>query len=253
MSKRSKSKSADAAPNAPTVPAVVEPEVIEPAEIPNYLRGPIKTDEPVQLAELAKAQLDTVKPTVKSNQPVLEGLTEEQRAAVLDGADAIFALADFRRRNFNLWMMVARGVAALCSLADQPSMPRNARKDLLEKNGYGTIDAGTVSKLLHMIKYETEIHAWRSTLAENQRENWNSPNSISNRCPAVRKAIDEANKNNPRRKRRESNKQASNKNLTIDSALDYITNYLCSMEDDDFRASVIERLVKLTSQFSANF
>jgi hypothetical protein len=64
---------------------------------------------------------------------------------------------------------------------------------------YGTLNEGTISRLLHMAKLETAIRTWRDTLTENKRENWNSPTLICNRCPAVGKAIAEAKKNKPPR------------------------------------------------------
>ena len=137
---------------------------------------------------------------------LLDELTDAQRNAVLDGAEAIETLGDFKRRSYDLWMTVARGVAPLCELADRPGTSRSARKNLLEDNGYGSLNDGTVSRLLLMAKHETEIRKWRDGISQRKRDSWNSPTSICNRCPALRKAIAEANKNKPPRPPRKTDK-----------------------------------------------
>jgi hypothetical protein len=155
----------------------------------------------------------------KSNRPELDELTPQQRLAIQEGAEAIGKLADFRRRSFDLWMTVARGVATLCTIADRPGTSRKARQNLLRSQGYGSLNASTVSRLLLMAEHETAVRAWRDTLTENKRESWNSPTSICNRCPAVRKAIDEAAKGKPPRKPRTTNQHAEDFKPT-DSAED---------------------------------
>ena len=180
----------------------------------------------------------------KTNQPLLDELTDAQHKAVLDGADAVKELADFRRRSFDLWMTVARGVAPLCALADRPGMSRDARKHLLADNGYGTLNEGTVSRLLHMAKLETAIRIWRDTLTQNKRDAWNSPTSICNRCPEVRKAIEADKANKPLRKRRVVNRSAK-----VESAFDTIDDYLYGIEDADHRASLVERLLNLARKY----
>lgn len=137
----------------------------------------------------------------KTNQPLLDELSDAQRNAVLEGADAIKTLTDYRRRTFDLWMTVARGVAPLCMIADRPGMSRKARKHLLKDNGYDTLNESTISRLKHMAAHETAIRAWRVGLvSDKKRDSWNSPTSICNRCPTVRKAIAAARGNKPPRK-----------------------------------------------------
>jgi hypothetical protein len=176
---------------------------------------------------------------MKSNQPLLDELTNEQRNAVLEGADAINTLADFRRRRFDEWMRVAKGVDVLCKIADRPGMLRKARKNLLNDNGFGSVNEGTVSRLLLMVEYEPEIRIWRDTLTEKNRESWNSPTSICNRCPAVREAVAEARAivDKPPPKPRAK----KNQHLAVESAVDTIANYMKSA-DADGRAVILEQM-----------
>jgi hypothetical protein len=169
----------------------------------------------------------------KTNQPLLDELTDAQRNAVLDGADAVKELADFRRRTFDMWMRIARGIAPLCALAARASMARKARKHLLADNGYGTLNEGTVSRLLRMADLETAIRIWRDTLTANKRDSWNSPTSICNRCPPVRAAIAASNKAKPPRKPRKPH---------VESAIDTFLEHLHSLDTDNRRAT-IERIL----------
>jgi hypothetical protein len=173
----------------------------------------------------------------RSNRPELDELTPAQRIAVDDGARALKELRDFRRLTFDKWMTVARGIAPLVELADRLTS-RKARKNLLKDNGYGSLNDSTVSRLKHMAKLETAIRAWRDTLTQNKRDAWNSPTSIANRCPAVRKAIAEAAKSKPPRQPR-----ASTKALAVERAFDTLSDYVHGVEDEDQRATVIERVV----------
>jgi hypothetical protein len=180
----------------------------------------------------------------RTNRPELDELTDQQRKAVLDGADALSTLGDFKRRTFDLYMTVARGVAPLCMLADRPGMSRKARKNLLKDNGYGSLNEATVSRLRWMAKLETAIRAWRDTLTQNKRDAWNSPTSICNRCPAVRKAIAEAAKSRPPRKKRTTDSTAA-----VERAFDVIADYLAAVEDADQRAAWVERISALVRQY----
>jgi len=168
---------------------------------------------------------------------LLDELTDAQRNAVLDGAEAIETLGDFKRRSYDLWMTVARGIAPLCELADRPGTSRSARKNLLEDNGYGSLNDGTVSRLLLMAKHETEIRKWRDGISQRKRDSWNSPTSICNRCPALRKAIAEANKNKPPRRPRQTDKSAA-----LESLLDKLLDLIGAVEDIDNRRALVERV-----------
>jgi hypothetical protein len=167
----------------------------------------------------------------------LEELSDQQRQAVLLGADALHQVDAFKRKSFDLWMTAARGVAILCDLAAARTS-RKARKNLLKDNGYGSLNEGTVSRLRWMAKLETAIRTWRDTLTENKRDSWNSPTSICNRCPAVRKAIAEANRTRPPRP-----KKAVNKPKALESAIDFILDHLHETEDADHRLAILERIL----------
>ncbi len=180
----------------------------------------------------------------RANQPLLAELTEQQRHAVLLGADALKGLKEFARKSFDEWMLVAKGVALLCAIADRPGMSRKARKNLLNDNGYGTLNESTVSRLRLMAEHETAIRVWRGSLTENKRESWNSPTSICNRCPAVRKAIGEANKHKPPRRPRQKDAMAE-----IEKALDVIGDLAYGLKDADQRAVISERLLAFAKQF----
>jgi hypothetical protein len=111
-------------------------------------------------------------------------------------------------------------------------------------NGYGSLNEGTISRLLRMAEQETAIRLWRDTLTENKRESWNSPTSICNRCPAVRKAIAEANSHKPTRTRKQ--KAAM---LEIENALDVIGDLAFGLKDASQRAVIRERLLAFAKQF----
>src|SRR5262249_8565694 len=138
----------------------------------------------------------------KTNRPELDELTDAQRAAVIDGADALSEINSFERIRFDKWMTIDRGVAPLCQLADRPGMARKARRTFLNENGYKTLNDSTVSRLLYMARLETKIRAWRDSITQKKRDSWNSPTSICNRCPDVRKAIAEAKRATPQRPRK---------------------------------------------------
>lgn len=176
----------------------------------------------------------------KSNQPLLADLSDQQRAAILNGADAVQTLGDFKRRSFDLWMTAAKGVAILCEIADRPGMSRKARKNLLKDNGYGSLNDGTVSRLLLMVRHEPAVRTWRDALTQNKRDSWNAPTSICNRCPAIRKAIAEAAAGKPPRAPRKRNR-----NLELERALDTVGDFLAGTDDADQRAVMLERLSAL--------
>jgi hypothetical protein len=174
---------------------------------------------------------------LKTNRPELDDLSDAERSAVLTGADAIVTLKDFARRSFDLWMDIARGVAVLRKLADQRSS-RRAFRSLLRDNGYGSLNDTAASRLVLMAKYETAIRIWRDgELTERQRERWNSPTSICQRCPAVRKAI-EATKGPGLGAARTFIRPR----IPFETALDAVTDHLLAVPDADHRAAMIERV-----------
>jgi hypothetical protein len=132
---------------------------------------------------------------------------------------------------------LSRGLAVLREIADQCSS-RKAFKNLCRDHGYGSLNEATRSRLLLMAAHETAIRIWRDVeLTERQRENWNSPTSICKRCPALRAAIAETNKNKPPRPPRKTNKS-----LVLERALDVVLDHLNEMDDDN-RLVVVERIL----------
>jgi hypothetical protein len=182
---------------------------------------------------------------LRSNRPELDLLSSQQRVAVAEGAKALETISDYHRRSFDLWMMIAHGVAALCLIADRPGMSRKARKSLLKAEGYGTLDQGTISRLLMMAEHETAVRAWRHTLTQNQRDRWNGPSSVYSRCPAIRKAVAAAQTGKAPRQPRQRNRQAE-----LERALDVISECYAA-GDADFRASLGERLDAIVRQHEA--
>jgi hypothetical protein len=192
---------------------------------------------------LEQANQGKLQMTIKTNQPLLAELTGQQMAVVRDGADALAEHHEFQRRGFERWMTIARGVAVLCTIADRPGMSRKARKHLLKDNGYGTLNDGTVSRLRRMAAMETAIRVWRDELTDNKKESWNSPTSICNRCPAVKKAIAEDNKNRPPRQRKCK--------MHVETAIDTIADYCSALADDEKRAILLRLVERLDVDLSA--
>jgi hypothetical protein len=173
------------------------------------------------------------------DRPLLDDLTPTQREAIIDGAAALKEHQEFNRRGFDRWMRIARGVAPLCELADRPGTSRKARKHLLKDQGYGSLNESTVSRLRWMAKLETAIRVWRDTLTPNKRDTWNSPTSICNRCPAVRKAMAEAAKDKPARQR---GKGKRNPAAALEAHLDKLLDLIAAVDDLDNRRALIERV-----------
>jgi hypothetical protein len=172
----------------------------------------------------------------KSNRPELDDLSDAQRRAILEGADALGEIGNFMRRSFDRWMTIAKGVAVLRELANQPTASRRAFKNFLRDHGYGSLNRSTASRLVLMAKHETAIRIWRDTLTENKRERWCSPTSICSRCPALRAVIAESAKRKPRKPR--TNRQP----FHVKRAYDTIFEHLHAIEDADQRAALVDQI-----------
>jgi hypothetical protein len=96
-----------------------------------------------------------------------------------------------------------------------------------------------------MAEFETEIMVWRHSLTDNKREAWNSPTSICNRCPAVRKAIGESKAATGTTTRRTRSKKEIG--AAVENAFDVIDDYAHSLEDGDAKAVLAERLGKIAT------
>lgn len=185
-------------------------------------------------------------PSQRSNRSELDDLTTAQRTAVNEGANALDHLTG--RASFNAWMQVALGIVPLCALADRPGRSRSARRSLFKEAGYGSLSPANISRLLHMGRLESHIRIWRTGLKPRQRDTWNSPATICKRCPEVRKAIEEANKNRPPRvpRPRPVVDPADELELTVNRLYDLLD----AVKDIDLRREQIERLTTLLSELS---
>jgi hypothetical protein len=185
-------------------------------------------------------------PSRRSNRSELDDLSAAQRTAVSEGAQALDHLTG--RASFNAWMQVARGIVPLCALADKPGRSRSARRSLFKEAGYGSLSRANISRLLHMGRFESQIVIWRMGLKPRQRETWNSPATICKRCPEVRKAIEEANKNRPPRLPRP--RPVVDPADELERAINRVFNLLDEVKDIDLRRQQIERLTTLLSELS---
>ena len=183
----------------------------------------------------------------RTNRSELDDLTTAQRTAVSDGAVALDNLTG--RASFNAWMQVARGIVPLCALADKPGRSRNARRSLFKEAGYGSLSAANVSRLLWMGRFESQIAIWRMGLKPRQRDTWNSPATICKRCPEVRKAIEEANKNRPPRQAPRP-RPAANPVDELERTINRTFDLLNAVGDLDLRRQQIERLSSLLNELS---
>jgi hypothetical protein len=146
-------------------------------------------------------------------------------------------------------MQVARGIVPLCALADKPGRSRNARRSLFKEAGYGSLTPSNISRLLHMGRLESQILIWRMGLKPRQRDTWNSPATVCKRCPEVRKAIEEANKNKPPRQARR--RPISNPPDELERAVNRVFDLLNAVEDLDLRRQQIERLTTLLAELAS--
>jgi hypothetical protein len=160
----------------------------------------------------------------RPNQPLLDELTETQRKAIMDGSDALKTLHDYSRKSFDLWMLVAKGVAPLVALAERPGMSRKARQNLLADNGYGSLHSTMVSRLVHMADNEAAIRAWRENLPPKQYDAWQSPTSICNKCPAIKKSTGAA----PRGSRASAKPKPN-----VQAAIDTLAEHLLGLALDE--------------------
>jgi hypothetical protein len=181
----------------------------------------------------------------RTNRSELDDLTSTQRTAVQEGAVALDNLVG--RGSFNAWMQVARGIVPLCALADKPGRSRYARRSLLKEAGYGRLSPANISRLLHMGRFESQIQIWRMGLKPRQRDTWNSPATICKKCPEVRKAIEEANKDKPPRQARP---RPTNPSDELERAINRVFDLLNAVEDLDLRRQQIERLTMLLGELS---
>jgi hypothetical protein len=114
------------------------------------------------------------------NTPDLPSLTTEEQTYV---EAALEAMQSFKK-TFEFWMTIAQALRALRDKANQIG-GRFTFDRLREREGLGSelINKTRVSRLLAILERRDEVEAWRATLASNKRFDWQSPESIWNKCP----------------------------------------------------------------------
>ena len=117
-------------------------------------------------------------------------LSDAERVAVADGAAAVGRLlASSRAPDFADYLAAARGFAVIRRLADTCRARAAAFRYFIGEFGYDGLAQATVSRLLLIARHEQAVLSWRDALSEADRERWNSPVELVNRCPALREAI----------------------------------------------------------------
>ena len=141
------------------------------------------TKKPKRKAGKARVEAFNTSP---SNQPELAALSKEERDALLKGADALGTV--FGRRSLGMWLEVAKGLAILHELAPGKTDERKFTK-LRANNGYATLHKSNVSRLLLIYAHKEEVIKWHDSLADNEKDRWNSPMMVCNKCSHLRKII----------------------------------------------------------------
>jgi hypothetical protein len=116
-----------------------------------------------------------------TNTPDLPELTSEERSSVEAALEAMQSL----KKTFEFWMTIAQALKALHDKAEKIG-GRFTFDRLREREGLGAINKNRVSKLLAILERREKVEEWRATLAANKRFDWQSPESIYNKCPIFR-------------------------------------------------------------------
>jgi hypothetical protein len=116
-----------------------------------------------------------------TNTPDLPELTSEERSSVEAALEAMQSL----KKSFDFWMTIAQALKALHDRAEQIG-GRFTFDRLRDREGLGEINKNRVSRLLAILARREEVERWRATLASNKRFDWQSPESIYNKCPIFR-------------------------------------------------------------------
>jgi hypothetical protein len=100
------------------------------------------------------------------------------------------AAGDGLRRGFDEWVTIGRALQVARQHADAPGGSHVARgklfRDVLDAQGLDWVSRNDRSQILRMMSKLPVIEKWRGTLTDHQRVRWSSPQSIMNRCPALR-------------------------------------------------------------------
>jgi hypothetical protein len=131
-----------------------------------------------------KADVETLSrggdPLIGHNR-ALPKLTGRRLEVVKAGREAL-ALA---RKSFDFWIAIGQALKELRDLADDIG-GISTFKQLRKREGYDEVSTARVSRLPTIIENLPAVNDWRGTLARPQKFAWSSPESIYNRCPALK-------------------------------------------------------------------
>jgi hypothetical protein len=130
-----------------------------------------------------------------TNTPGIPPLTDQERAYV----DAALELLKYLKKTFEFWMTIAQALKALRDRADAIGGKFTFDR-LREREGLGPeiINKTRVSRLLAILERRDEVERWRATLASNKRFDWQSPESIWNKCPIFHEPKEDDPKTEPK-------------------------------------------------------
>ncbi len=112
------------------------------------------------------------------NQPESGVLDQAEEAIVEAGRMAMRSLA----RTFELWLAVGKAVKTLRARADKIG-GRKTFQRLLDQNGFQSLPAATITRLLRIVDRLGEVGPWHESLDEKQQREWSSPSAIFKHCP----------------------------------------------------------------------
>jgi hypothetical protein len=111
----------------------------------------------------------------------LPRLTGRRLEVVKAGREAL-ALA---RKSFDFWIAIGRALKELRDFADDIG-GISTFKQLRKREGYSEVSTARVSRLLTIVENLAAVEEWRTTLTRPQKFAWSSPESVYNRCPALK-------------------------------------------------------------------
>jgi hypothetical protein len=105
------------------------------------------------------------------------------------------AWAGLKKRTFEGWIAIGKGIRILRRRADQLG-GRKTFQRLMAEQGFRIdgpkserqFDKTTAIRLLQVMEQETEVRIWHQQLAPAQQVEWASPNAILRHCPIFAKA-----------------------------------------------------------------
>src|SRR5215207_3597475 len=109
-------------------------------------------------------------------------LSDDDRRLVEAAQNALASIA----KTFDNWVTVGRAIDALRRRAKEIG-GKATFKRLLDQQGFGDINPGTITILLKIIDNLPAVVAWHETLAPKQKRQWGSPSSVNRHCPVFAK------------------------------------------------------------------